>query len=118
MHRGRLIVMASVYSSQLYAANLSAGADVSIGVPAGLIWVVRDIYAVIAGGADSGGRLTILAAGISFYTISWPKGIERQVHQEGRLVMVEAQSLQIIVEGFDSEPQASVNIMGYVLTAP
>lgn len=105
------------YSSVLMkVAPATIATSTSSNVPAGYLWVVRNIDCVIAGvfGESSGGKVTVAdSSGCLIWQVSGYGFTENSHAQwEGRQVLVAGDHLVVVT----TTPGASVRISGYALT--
>jgi len=107
--------MARLYSSALYVAENLMG-DLSEPVPAGEVWVVRDVtllqFAGSAGAASNvyvGDALTLwfIAAHLD------PTVADAYYHWEGRQVIAPGSAIRVL-----TGESTQVRISGYILTLP
>jgi hypothetical protein len=109
--------MASVYSTQFFAGSLpNGGSSGPLVVPAGQLWIVRDISGVLDGPTFAN-QLGVRAAGVYFYGFVINPGTTPPVafHWEGRTVVSSGETLQV-----DNAGSAFIDVIvsGYVLALP
>jgi hypothetical protein len=111
-------VAAPVYSSQLLQARLPDNTTATEVVPAGVIWVVRDISGVIFPGPNSGTNVEVDADSTAIFTQEAPPGCSIPFHWEGRVVLAAGQALVASNQFGVLSTEVQLIISGYVLTLP
>jgi hypothetical protein len=109
--------MAPVYSTEFISGTFgTSGGNLSIAVPAGVKWVVRDISGTIG---DSSVQTSVDAnkGAVSFFTHFEPGGLTgpRSFHWEGRVVLEASEILEFSTGGLSA---VSVYVGGYTLVLP
>lgn len=103
--------------SQIYTQDLLSGSGPgSVTVPAGELWVIRDISGVISSPVASETSACFFSgAGSEFYVALALSGELRNFHWEGRVAVREAGEIAVLFSGSGS---VSFVMTGYTLTGP
>jgi hypothetical protein len=103
--------VAALYSTRLYGNPSLNGTATLPAVPAGVIWIVRDIAFFGFPAAPAGEFVEVVSQGIIFYGQLTPT--VGYLHWEGRQVLEEGDELSIT-----TNTDSTVLVSGYVLSAP
>jgi len=108
-------LVASIYSTQFAAVNLTGSLTTLYTVPAGFVAVVRDVSGFMT--TTTVGEAIVLSlqlANVNFATFQSDGSTYQDVHWEGRVVMPAGESLQVA----DSVAAGALVVSGYLLAAP
>lgn len=109
--------MSAVYSRQFYADQITAGGTAPLAtVPAGVVWVLRDITLGNLETTDTGAvSITVVAAGAPASVARWATIPDSAaVYWTGRQVLNAGDLLRV----YNNSGLMSVLISGYELSAP
>lgn len=105
-----------VYSVQLYEGTLTAGSEITVTLPEGYRWVIRDIAGHYSGDpTGQGGHLEVTVNGLTIYELLWPISCYGPFHEEMRVVAPGPSEMTLEVVG--TLALAEIVISGYQLAA-
>lgn len=101
----------TVYTRRFFLGSIPAKAAVVVGtVPAGFVWVFRDMTIWQGASGPAGVQVVHQATGLAMLSLSSPSGSD-YAHWEGRVVANAGEGVQIYVPGLT----ATVCLNGYQL---